>query len=181
MFHDSQGVYVTITRMSTSPSARSVIGAGLALIILPVVAITIKTFVYAGWGMLFILIIGIGLLAGYALQVVIAATAMLRAHGVFRRMPGAKRGVAAAWITSVGAVLTASFMIDGGDDGRFGSLFTVLTGTSSTPQGQEMSAAGFGFFCAAWIGGWIWLVCEWIVLLVRARRERKNAEGSATS
>jgi len=155
--------------MST-PTRRQAVGAGLALVIAPVLAVLLKGSVYPGWMMFILFFSAVPLLLGYALQIVVASNGMFRARGVFTFMPGARRGLAAAWITSIGVLLAAFFLVDGGDDGTYGSAFTVLVGTSSTPEGEQLSTVFMLISAFLWLAGWLWLVVEWIVQLVRARR-----------
>lgn len=157
--------------MST-PERTHTLLAGLTLIIAPILAITLKALVYPGWMMFVIILAGIPLLLGYALQIVVAANGMLRARGVFNQVAGTGRGLIAAWVTSIGILLTAFFLVDGGDDGTFGSAFTLLTGTSSTGAGEQLSNTLMLFAAFAWIAGWIWLVVEWIGCLAQRRRAK---------
>lgn len=159
----------------TAVSRSASTAAGLALIIAPPVAVIVKMFVYPGWMMLIILMTSIPLILGYALQVVIAARSMLRPNGVFSTAAGAQRGIIAAWVTSVAVILVACLLVDGGDDGTYGSAFTAITGTSSTAAGETLSTTLMLVSAAIWLASWIWLVVEWIVLGVRARRDARVA------
>ncbi|UOR00774.1 hypothetical protein MUN77_11500 [Leucobacter allii] len=158
-----------------TPPRGLILATGWALILAPPLAFLLKASVFPGW-MMFVLFLGaIPLLLGYALQIVVAANGMLRAHGVFALAPDAWRGLLAAGLTSVGVLLSAFFLVDGGDDGSYGSAFTELTGTSSTSDGESLS---MGFLTPAallWLGGWLWLVIEWIALLGRSRAARRTA------
>lgn len=156
------------------PSRANVLAAGLALIFAPLIAIGLKVAVFPGWMMVIIVISGIPLVLGYVLQIVISAIAMLRARGVCNTVPGARRSVIAAWLTSAGVILTVFFLVDGGDGGDFGSAFTALVGMSSTSAGEQLSMTLIYLPAALWLGGWVWLVAEWIVLTVRARRATQS-------
>lgn len=157
-----------------TPAPRShVVAAAVALIVAPIVALLLKGSVYPGWMLLVILFAGLPLALGYILQVVIASVGMLRTRGVFNHAADAKRGLLAAWVTSVAVILTAFFLVDGGDDGTYGSAFTAITGTSSTAAGEQLSTAFMFAAAAVWVGGWLWLVVEWIVLVIRARSSRQ--------
>jgi len=164
--------------MST-PTRAQTIGAGLALILLPLLAIALKLMVFPGWMMLIIFFSAIPLLVGYALQIVVAANGMFRARGVFNLMPGARRGLIAAWLTSGGVFLAAFFLVDGGDDGTYGSAFTELLGTSSTAAGGELSGVLMTISAFVWIAAWVWLVVEWVVQLTRARRAAEPRAAAA--
>src|SRR6218665_942308 len=121
------------------PSRTQNIVVGLALIVMPLLAIVLKLAVYPGWMVLILFISGIPLLLGYVIQVVIAATSMFRSKGVFNTVPGAMRGVVAAWITSISVLLSTFFLIDGGDSGEGGSAFTLLfTGGPSTAETEGL-------------------------------------------
>lgn len=154
----------------------SAVAAGIALILAPILALVVKAAVFPGWMLFFIVMASIPLLLGYALQVVVAANGMLRTRGVFQTMPGRQRGILAAWITSIGILLVGIFLVDGGDDGTYGSAFTVLLGTSSTPGGEQLSTLLMLASALLWIGGWLWLVVEWIVLLAQRRSAARAAQ-----
>lgn len=162
--------------MSTQHRGRA-LAAGWALLLAPPLALVLKASIYPGW-MMFVIILGaIPLLLGYALQVVVAANGMFRGRGVFSApssapgaIGGARRGIIAAWLSSAGVLLAAFFLVDGGDDGNYGSAFTELMGASSTADGEALSAALMIPAALAWLAGWAWLVAEWITLLVRSRR-----------
>lgn len=155
--------------MSTVISRAAAVAAGIALIVAPVAAVVLKGSIFPGWMMFVAMMFSPVLLLGWVLQIVIAVNAFLRARGVFRRSPGGRRALIAAWLTSVGVFAVAFFLVDGGDDGTYGSAFTELIGRSSTPDGESLSTV-FMLICAfGWLAGWLWLVVEWIVQLVRAR------------
>lgn len=148
--------------------------AGLALILFPLFGLALK-FVYPGWMLVLAVWSSPVLLAGYIVQIVIAVHGLLRSRGVLRRESAGRRGVIAAWVTSIGILGVGFLLVDGGDDGRWGSAFTELFGLSMTTQGDDVSTvlcllAGF-----LWLAGWLWLVVEWIVQLVVARRARPAA------
>lgn len=156
--------------MTTSIPRVSAILVGLALILLPLVALAVKTIAYPGWMLVIMIFYSPVFLIGYATQIVVAANGLLRERGVLRTGSAGRRPVIAAWLTSVAVVASAFFLVDGGDDGRYGSVFTELMGTSSTAAGESASMAVFMLCAMLWIGGWLWLVVEWIVQLVLARR-----------
>lgn len=154
----------------TEPSRGAVTAAALALILCPGLALALKAAVYPGWMLFVIVLAALPLALGYILQFVMASVSMLRSHGAFNRVPGAKRGLIAAWLTSLGILLTACFLVDGGDDGVYGSLFTAILGISSTAEGEQLSTTLMYVFALVWLAGWFWLMIEWIVLGSRARR-----------
>ena len=53
------------------------------------------------------------------------------------------------------------------------STFMVLTGNVGNPDAEALSNNLFPAFGALWILGYLWLVTEWIILLVRSRREKR--------
>ena len=159
--------------MNSRVSAASAVLAGLALILFPLLGVAAK-LVYPGWMLVIALWYGgLLLLPGYIVQIVIAATGLLGSRGVLRRAKGAWRSITAAWVTSVGILGVGLFLIDGGDDGRSESAMTVLLGMTDSPDAKDLSmvlALIFGFL---WLAGWAYLVIEWIVQLVLARRARR--------
>lgn len=155
--------------MSAVISRGAANAAGIALIVMPLLALLLKGAVFPGWMIVILFWTSPLLLVGYALQVVISANGFLRARGVFRRSPGGRRALIAAWVTSVAVLGAAFFLVDGGDDGTYGSAFTELMGTSSTSAGESLSTT-FMLACAfVWIAAWLWLVIEWIVQLIQMR------------
>lgn len=129
--------------MTTSIPRVSAILVGLALILLPLVALAVKTIAYPGWMLVIMIFYSPVFLIGYATQIVVAANGLLRERGVLRTGSAGRRPVIAAWLTSVAVVASAFFLVDGGDDGRYGSVFTELMGTSSTAAGESASMAVF--------------------------------------
>ena len=146
--------------------------AGLALIVLPFVALLVK-FVVPGWMLVFMLLYSPVLLIGWATQIVIAANGLLRARGVLRTGSAGLRPIIAAWLTSVAVVGVGFFLIDGGDDGNSGSAFTELASTSSTSAGSDLSMILCLVCAVVWAGAWLWLLIEWIAQLVLAGNARR--------
>lgn len=155
-----------------TPRRGQAIAAAWALILAPPLAVVVKLSVYPGWMMFAAFLAGIPLLIGYALQIVIAINGMFAARGVFTREPDAGRGILAAWLTSAGVVLVASLIVDGGDDGTYGSLLTEMLGISSTAGGSDLSMTLVVPAALLWLGGWLWLLVEWIALRARSRPPR---------
>jgi len=154
---------------------------GLALIVLPILAVILKFFSF-GWMMFFVIYGPIVLMVGgYILQVVIAAQGFLARRPLWTG--GARtRAVIAAWSTSVAVVLVGIFMPDGGDTG-YGSTFQVWLGAySGGPHVEAMHDATDGLSAAisyaagvVWVLAFFWLVIEWIIgLTVRSRRSRSD-------
>lgn len=165
--------------MNTRLSRGAAIAAGLALILLPVAAVVLKLAVFPGWMMIIAIWSSPLLLIGYALQIVIAGNGFLRERGVFRRSPHGARAAIAAWLTSVGIFAVAFFLVDGGDDGTYGSAFTQLLGTSSTGEGEQVSMVLCLIAAFVWLLGWLWLLLEWVVQLVQLRRADRDTAAPA--
>lgn len=163
----------------TSHARGPIIAAALALIVLPLIALVLKGLVYPGWMMVIIVWTGLPLALGYALQLILAIVSMLRQRGAFNRGRGARRGLIAAWVTSVSFLIAMFFLVDGGDDGSYGSAFTELVGMSSTSDGERLSMSILPVFAVVWLAGWVWLMIEWIVLTSQARKAAEGAEASA--
>jgi len=163
-------------------SSRSplLIVTGIALIVLPLVALGLKFFSF-GW-MMAILLFGpvLVLVVGYALQIVIAVQGFLLPRGLFQTAPGRARAIAAAWASSIAVVLLGVFMPDGGDVG-YGSTLQVWLGAYSGSEGVEaMHRASDGLtetiawiVGIVWLAGFLWLLVEWVIALVQRRRARR--------
>ena len=143
--------------------------AAIALIVLPLVGLAIK-FAWPGWMLVFALFVSPLLLIGYVMQIVIAATGFLGRRAAFRSSGARTRALSAAWLTSVGVVVTAFFMIDGGDTGDWGSAFMHAVGRASDSELGDISSAVSYIAGIAWVGGWVWLFIEWIAALAARRR-----------
>ena len=99
--------------MNSRPSASARI-TGIALIVLPLVALLLKTFSF-GWMMVFIIFGPIFVMAiGYVLQVIAAAQGFLSKKGLFDAARQ-KRATIAAWGGSGPADLDGNGIIDGSD------------------------------------------------------------------
>ena len=164
--------------MHTATRHPSTTWAGIALIVIPLLGVGIKFVFYPGWMLIAMVLTGIILLlaVGYTLQVVLAARSMLRPAGVFNRMPGSRRGIAAAWVTSVAFFVTMASLIDGGDGGETGSAITWLFGNAA--WASDLSGALTVIAALACIASWVWLMIEWIVLSSRARTLAAQRAGS---
>jgi hypothetical protein len=165
-----------------SPRSRIVVATGIALIALPLVALGLKVFSF-GWMMVMVMFGPVFVLvAGYALQIVIAVQGFLVRRSLFEAAPGRTRAIVAAWLTSIGVVLVGVFMPDGGDIG-YGSTLQVWLGAYSGSEGVEaMHEATDGLTSVltwiaglAWVAGFLWLLAEWVAALVQRRRARRVA------
>ncbi|MFT4231968.1 MAG: hypothetical protein QM606_04215 [Leucobacter sp.] len=163
------------------PSARTPLSAltGIVLIVAPLLAMGLK-LVSFGWTMVFLLFFGpiLVLIAGYAMQIVIAVQGFLSTRALF----GAARvrATIAAWLTSLGAIVLGVFMMDGGDS-DYGSTFQVWLGAYG-PNGDAVHASTDGLTSTVgmvsglvWAAGFVWLTVEWMVALSRRRRARLAA------
>ncbi|MBO1900929.1 hypothetical protein J4H92_03075 [Leucobacter weissii] len=165
---------------SRTPAA---VVTGVALIVLPLAALVLKGF-STGWLML-VIILGpiLVLIAGYALQIVIAAQGFLSSRALFASAAARSRATVAAWLTLVGVVLLGVFLTDGGDVG-YGSTFQVWLGAYG-PDADAVHAATDALndtvalvAAVAWVGGFVWLVAEWARALAQRSRARRAAAQS---
>ncbi len=161
------------TQPRTSPVDTPALWAGLALIALPLLA-TLVRLAWPGWYLVIILMISPVLIIGYILQVVIAANGFLSARGVLRAASVRRRALIAAWLSAAGCLVTSFFFVDGGDS-DWGSAFMHVIGAASDDAMGNVSAVVSLLAGIAWIGGWLWLLVEWITALVRARKASKLA------
>jgi len=149
--------------------------AGLALIVVPLLAVAVKTASF-GWFMVIALwtfYLPLLLLIGWIMQIVIASTGFFGRRSLLAGRRGASRAIAAAWLTSAGVLLVALFFVDGGDT-SWGSTFMYWTGTASDQGVGAVSDLIAWIATIPWIGGWLWLLIEWIVAIVQRRRERRR-------
>ncbi|NLA64370.1 MAG: hypothetical protein GX862_00230 [Leucobacter sp.] len=163
--------------MHTSRTPLAIV-TGLALILAPLIGWAFK-LISIGW---FVVIVMFGpivlLVAGYIVQIIIASQGFLSRRPLF----GARQRLAtiAAWLTSVAVVLLGIVMPDGGD-AYYGSTLQLWLGAYG-PNGDAVHQATTGLndtlfvICTlVWLGGFVWLVVEWVIALVRRSRERKAA------
>lgn len=146
--------------------------AGIALIAVPIIAVAVK-LAWPGWLLVIILFVSPALLLGYALQVVVAATGFLSRRAVLRTSPARRRALIAAWLSAVGFLVGAFFLVDGGDQ-DWGSPFMYVIGSASDDAVADVSSAISTVAGVAWLGGWLWLVIEWIAALVRRRAAQRS-------
>jgi hypothetical protein len=154
----------------TSPARvdGAALAAGIALIVLPLVGVLFKVM-WPGWYVLFLLFAAPFLAIGYIVQLVISAQGFLWRRGVLRAAPARRRALWAAWLTSGGAAVLGLFFVDGGDS-SWGSAFMYIVGAPSNTAVALLSYLFTAIGAVAWIGGWVWLLIEWIAGLVRRRR-----------
>ena len=144
--------------MNSRPSASARI-TGIALIVLPLIALLLKTFSF-GWMMVFIIFGPIFVMViGYVLQVIAAAQGFLSKKGLFDAAR-LKRATIAAWVSLAGALVLGITMPDGGNSEAVHAATDGLTAVLSS-----ISAI-------AWVGGWIWLIVEWIGAFAARRRQQ---------
>ncbi len=148
---------------------------GVLLIVAPLLGLALKMFSF-GWMMFFVIFGPIFIMvAGYVVQVIIAAQGFLSKKNLFGA--GLRRAVIAALTTSIGIVLLGIFMQDGGDSG-YGSTLQVWLG-SYGEHADAVHAATDGLTnvvsivaAIAWVGGFLWLFAEWLFALGRRRRAK---------
>ena len=143
-------------------------------ILAPLAALAIK-LATAGWLVVFMLFWSPVLLGGYVLLVVAAARGMLRPQGVLREAARRTRATAWAWLTSVGVLLLACTIIDGGDSREsVHSLLTLAVGATSPSAAHDISGAIGWVAALAWLVGWVALMVEWAVGVQRHRPQRRR-------
>ena len=153
---------------------------GLALILLPIVALLVK-LASLGW-MVFALFITAPLwLVGYGVQVAVAISGYFSARAVLREGPVATRALVYSWATSVAVVLVGLFLVDGGDTDEWGSTFMLWTGLASDSAASTVSTAVCNLALLVWVVCWVCLVTEWIAALVRRRRARRAGDAAASA
>lgn len=161
--------------MNSRPSASARI-TGIALIVLPLVALLLKTFSF-GWMMVFIIFGPIFVMViGYVLQVIAATQGFLSKKGLFDATR-LKRATIAAWVSLAGALVLGITMPDGGDS-DWGSTLQVWLGVYGE-NSEAVHAATDGLTAVlsyisaiAWVVGWIWLMVEWIGAFAARRRQQ---------
>lgn len=161
--------------MNTYPSNSTRL-TGIALIVLPLVALLLKAFSF-GWMMVFIIFGPIFIMViGYVLQIIVASQGFFSKKGLFdpARL---KRATIAAWVSLAGAIVLGITMPDGGDTG-WGSTLQVWLGVYGE-NGETVHAATDGLSTVlayisaiAWVVGWIWLMVEWIGAFAARRRQQ---------
>lgn len=139
-------------------------------IIAPVIAVAIKA-VSGGWLMIYVIFWSPLWIAGYVLLVIAVARGMLRRQGVLRVGSRRKRATLWAWSTSLGVLLFAFALVDGGDTREsIQSTLTLTLGAPISPSVAHEVSAGIAYAAAvAWAGGWIALLVEWAVGVQRRR------------
>jgi len=160
--------------MHTHPTSARI--TGIALIVLPLIALLLKTFSF-GWMMVFIIFGPIFVMAiGYVLQIIIAAQGFLSKKGLFDAAR-LRRATIAAWVSIAGALVLGVTMPDGGDTG-WGSTLQVWLGVYGE-NGEAVHAVTDGLTtvlayiaAVAWVVGWIWLMVEWIGAFAVRRRQQ---------
>lgn len=149
---------------------------GVALIILPLVALGLKMFSF-GWLMV-MLMFGpvLVMLVGYIVQIIISVQGFLSKRELFGA--ARQRATWSAWITLIGLLLLSLFVPDGGDNG-YGSTVQVWLGAYGSSADAVHAATDtltdvMTFLAlAAWVVGFAWLVIEWIAALVRRGAARR--------
>ena len=155
-------------------AARRPFITGIALIIAPLLGLGLKMLSF-GWAMVFVIFSGIAfvLAIGYVVQIVIAAQGFLSKRALFNGGP--RRAFIAAWLSIAGVIMMGLFMTDGGDM-EWGSTLQIWLGAHGENSDAVHAATGtltqvLTFLSLAiWLAGWVWLVVEWILGLVRRRR-----------
>lgn len=157
---------------STTTSSRL---TGIALIVLPLIALGLKMFSF-GWMMVFVIFGPIFvMLIGYVVQIVIAAQGFLSRKDLLGAAK--KRATIAAWTSLVGFLVLGMAMPDGGDTG-WGSTLQVWLGSYGENAEAVHAATDTLTYAltyvaaAAWVIGWVWLTVEWIGAYARRRKQQ---------
>lgn len=148
---------------------------GIALIVLPLVALGLKMFSF-GWMMVFVIFGPIFVMAiCYVLQIFIAVQGFFSKKNLFG--PAMKRATIAAWTSLIGFLVLGITMPDGGDTG-WGSTLQVWLGAYGE-NADAVHAATDGLTTvlayvagAAWVIGWVWLAIEWIGAHAQRRKRQ---------
>lgn len=156
---------------ASTRSDAALVAAGWVAIIAPLLAIALK-LPTGGWllvGMVFSFPIW---LLGYA-AVITAAVSMLRRRGVLRAPGHRTRAVICAWLTSIGVMVVALTVVDGGDTSEsVASTLSLVAGQTGVDSPvNDISNAIAGVAAIAWLGGWLALVVEWMIAMARRRQD----------
>ena len=149
------------------PVSRANTATGVAIIVLPLVALAVK-FITPGWMLVIFFYAGILLGAGYVFLVVMAATGFFGRRAAFAfvsptraRVAGLGHGIALGLFTF--------FLVDGGDNGDWSSPFITVLGLDRDAFSDLTGGlAGVAFFLA--IGCYAWFIVEWALALRVKRR-----------
>lgn len=159
---------------NASPFAHSRL-TGIALIVLPLVALGLKMFSF-GWMMVFVIFGPIFVMAiAYVLQIVIAAQGFLSKKDLLG--PSRKRATIAAWMSLIGFLVLGLTMPDGGDTG-WGSTLQVWLGAYGESADAVHTATDTlttvlaYVAAAAWVIGWVWLAIEWVGAHAQLRKRQ---------
>lgn len=160
--------------MTSSPPHRN-LPIAVVLILAPIVALLLKMVSFGWLLVLFLLGPVVVFAAGYVVQIVVAAQGFLSRNDLFGEARG--RATIAAWVTSLGFLLLGLSLSDGGDSGSASTL-QILLGVNGPNEAQiHATTDGITFALAlvsavAWLGGWVWLVIEWIGAQARRRKSQ---------
>jgi hypothetical protein len=168
--HERSSARYSFDVSTPSPRRAATVIAGIALLVLPLVALLLKV-ASPGWVMVIIVIFGgIPMLGAYSFAIVVAVTGFFRRTGRFRDDTlRSLRGRFSAWLHGASLVLAAFFVTDVGDSAGAYSPFMTLFGLSDTGLVQSLSDILTVIFLVTSIGAYVWLVVEW-ALAGRARR-----------
>jgi hypothetical protein len=140
---------------------------GLAIILLPVVALAVK-FITPGWMLVILFYAGIVLAALYVFLVVMAASGFFGRRAAFSFVPSV-RGRIAGLGHGFGVLLFMASIPDGGDTGEWSSPIITVFGLDRDAFGSTTEAlTGVGLVIA--VVGYLWFVVEWAIALRVKRR-----------
>jgi hypothetical protein len=140
---------------------------GIAIIVLPVIAIAVK-LITPGWMMVILFYAGIILGAGFVFLIVMAATGFFGRRAAFAFVSPI-RGRIAGLGHGVGVVAFMFFLVDGGDNDDWSSPFITVLGLDRDAFADLTGGlAAVALFLA--IGCYIWFIVEWALALRVKRR-----------
>ena len=149
------------------PVTRGSTLTGLAIILLPVIALAVK-FITPGWMLVILFYAGILLAALYVFLVVMAASGFFGRRAAFSFVAN-RRGRVAGIGHGVGVLLFMAAIPDGGDDGSWSSPIITVFGLDTESFGATTEAlTGVGLVVA--VACYLWFVIEWAIALRVKRR-----------
>ena len=151
----------------TRPVSNANTATGVAIIVLPVIALAVK-FIVPGWMILILLYAGILLGAAYIFLVVMASTGFFGRRAAFAFV-NPTRGRIAGLGYGVSVVAFMFFLVDGGDNDDWSSPFITVLGLDRDAFSDLTDGlAGVSSFVA--IGFYVWFVVKWALALRLKRR-----------
>ena len=151
----------------TRPVSSANTAIGVAIIVLPIIAILVK-LITPGWMLVILFYAGIILGAGYVFLVVMAASGFFGPRAAFAFV-NPLRGRIAGLGHGYSLVLFMFFLADGGDDGTWSSPFITVLRLDAAAAASTTELFTVVFLFAA-LGCYVWFVVEWVLALRVKRR-----------